>query len=246
MRINSMFMGGKYRRTILAGVPFFLAVSMRLFSAEESVYSGKFSSIEDREIFYVDRMGYLIENELGKKNFIYKSPPSRGIFKKDKKYGREPDNPALRITFYKEASGGPHANGGWVGFYSILKNDNLFPDNAGYFNAEKYNYLTLMVKGEDGEENFKIGITDKFWEKLDDSIKTDEIGAYLPDGKITTDWQLAVIPLHELPIDRTSLASMALCFESELFPYGEGEGTIYIDDIAFRISKPKNVRHPIF
>ncbi|PIY84724.1 MAG: hypothetical protein COY77_00950, partial [Candidatus Omnitrophica bacterium CG_4_10_14_0_8_um_filter_43_18] len=74
---------------------------------------------------------------------------------------------------------------------------------------------------------------DAHWDKIGDSVKSQEIGKYLPTGKITTEWQKAVVPMDEFFIDYSKFSSIAISFESDCFPEGQGSGRIYIDDIAF-------------
>ena len=96
-----------------------------------------------------------------------------------------------------------------------------------------YKTLTFWVKGEKGGENFMIGLADRHWDKIGDSLKSEEIGKYVPAGKITTEWQKATIPLDVFFLDYGKLSSVAISFESDCFPEGKGEGVVYIDDITF-------------
>ena len=54
-------------------------------------------------------------------------------------------------------------------------------------------------------------------------------------GKITTEWQLAVIPIEELWLEWSHLYSISICFEEHIFQQGTKSriGSVYIDDIAF-------------
>lgn len=167
------------------------------------------------------------ENLLGGKSNVYQQEPSRALFSR-KVVERDGKNEAvLMIKYDKKNKGGPYDNGGWCGYYTLLKTDNA------YFDISKYKNLTFWVKGAQGDENFKVGLADRHWEQAGDSIKSDQIGTYLKAGKITTDWQKATIPLNLFLIDFSEMASLAICFESECFPDGSGTGAVYIDDIAF-------------
>ena len=104
---------------------------------------------------------------------------------------------------------------------------------AKFFDASIYKTITFQVKGAAGGENFKVGLADRHWEELGDSIKSEEIGKYLPEGKITNVWQKATIPLQAFFLDHKEIASLAICFESECFPTGAAKGTVYIDDLKF-------------
>ena len=69
-----------------------------------------------------------------------------------------------------------------------------------------------------GGENFKIGFTDKTWASKGDSIKSESINNYLPkqkggeeEGRITTNWQRAVLPLKEIEgVDLENMDSQTL------------------------------------
>ncbi|PJC46677.1 MAG: hypothetical protein CO036_01560, partial [Candidatus Omnitrophica bacterium CG_4_9_14_0_2_um_filter_43_12] len=102
-----------------------------------------------------------------------------------------------------------------------------------YFDASNHSAITMWVKGDKGNENFMLGVADAHWDKIGDSAKSQEIGKYLPTGKITTEWQKAVVPMDEFFIDYSKFSSIAISFESDCFPEGQGSGRIYIDDIAF-------------
>ena len=134
---------------------------------------------------------------------------------------------ALKVKYEKKGAGGKYGMGGWCGYWSHLKK------GKSYFDASPYSKLTLWVKGSNGGEIFRIGIADMHWDKLQDSVKSQDIGSYLPDGQVTTDWQKAEIPLDEWFVDMKQLASLAVCFESDNYPNGEQAGVVFIDDLQF-------------
>jgi len=185
-----------------------------------------FSSICFAEPFYIDHFNKTV-NLLGGRTSVYEQVPSRALAVSTDKEYYGPSGRALAIRYDKKNSGGPGDTGGWCGYYSILK--------AGpkYFDASAYTKLTFWVKGETGSENFKVGMADKHWEQIDDSVKSEDIGIYLKDKKITTGWQQAVVPLEVFFIDMKQLASYAICFEGDCFTDGKGTGVVYIDDVAF-------------
>ena len=187
------------------------------------------------EILYIDRMedNATDKNSLGNYNSYYKMPPSIASYSKSREYGvdRGENNAALKIEYDKKGTGGPYGTGGWCGFYTITK------DHARnkYLDVSQHNYLTFWVKGETGDESFKVGLTARMRKIIQDSIKSKEIGEYLPAGKITTEWQLAVIPIEELWLEWSHLYSISICFEEDIFQQGTKSriGSVYIDDIAF-------------
>jgi len=185
-----------------------------------------FSPICFAEPLYVDHFDKTA-NLLGGRTSVYEQAPSRALAVTTDKECHGPSGRSLAIRYDKRNSGGPGDTGGWCGYYSTLK--------AGpkYFDASTYTKFTFWVKGETGSENFKVGMADKHWEQVDDSVKSEDIGVYLKDNKVTTQWQQAVVPLDAFFIDMKQLASYAICFESDCFPDGKGAGVVYIDELAF-------------
>ncbi len=167
--------------------------------------------------------------------------PSKAMvsFRKDVRNGKP--TTVLMIRYEKKAEGGPYDLGGWCGYYTLLKKSHpaVSMEGAGaaeveeeiYFDASPYKAITLWIKGDKGNENFVLGVADAHWDKVGDSVKSQEIVKYLPAGKITTEWQKAVVPMSEFFIDYSRLSSVAISFESDCFPEGQGSGKVYIDDI---------------
>jgi len=164
-------------------------------------------------------------NALGGSSNVYEQEPSNALaLRVDKE--KHDGSRALMIKYIKALSGGPYGKGGWCGYYTLLK------VGSKYFDATSYKTLTFWVKGAQGGENFKIGVADKHWDEVGDSVKSECITKYLPEGKVTTDWQKATIPLGVFFVDMQQLASIAVCFENDCFSGAEGKGTIYIDDVS--------------
>ena len=167
-------------------------------------------------------------NTFGGRSSTYMQQPSGILARRGEEvfYGEE--GRALELRYKKAAEGGPHGKGGWCGYYTIVKKG-----PRKYYDASAYTYLSFWIKGAKGEENFKIGLADEVWDQREDSMKSEQLGAYLEAGKITTEWQKARIPLEDFWVDTKKLASIAVCFETECFPDGGGKGTIYIDELTF-------------
>jgi len=166
-------------------------------------------------------------NKLGGRTSVYQKEPSRAIAITTGNVFYGQSGKALMIKYDKKGSGGPYGKGGWCGYYTLLKQGNQ------YFDASKYKAITFYVRGENGGENFVVGTADKHWDMLGDSVKSRPIGEYLELGKITTDWQKAIIPLEEFFIDHKQFSAISICFENDLYPGGEARGTIYIDSLSF-------------
>jgi len=168
------------------------------------------------------------QNELGGNSSVYQQAPSKAMVTLVSDGAYDAGGKALKVDFDKKGSGGPYGKGGWCGFYTLLKQDET------YFDGSRFKTLHFQVKGTTGEENFKVGLADKQWDQLGDSVKSEEIGKYLPSGKITTEWQEAVIPLEAFYLDYTELASIVIAFETDVFPQGAGQGTVYIDEMVLK------------
>ena len=163
-------------------------------------------------------------SKVGQRSNTYIMAPSRALAVKTAE-GAHGGAKALMLKYDKKDKGGPYDSGGWCGYYTLLKT------GSRYFDATGYKSLTLWVKGTSGGENFAVGLSDRHWDEVGDSVKSEEIGKYLPSGKLTTEWQKATIPLSTFMVEMKELASIAICFEGSLFPGGAGKGTVYVDDL---------------
>jgi len=165
-------------------------------------------------------------NALGGASSVYQQAPSHIGVTLTTTVSHDAGGKSLKLDYDKKGSGGPYGKGGWCGFYTKLKQLDK------YFDASGYTKLTFWVKGAKGDENFRVGMSDRHWDELDDTVKSEDIGTYLPSGKITTDWQQAAVPLEVFSIDLSEIASVTFSFETECFSGGAGFGTVYIDDLA--------------
>jgi hypothetical protein len=165
--------------------------------------------------------------QMSGKGGTYQKEPSRAMAITSESQRRGESGRSLMVKYDKKGEGGPYNKGGWCGYYLRLKRGET------YFDASSYTTLRLWVRGETGGENFMIGLADKHWEQLDDSLKSDPIVRYLPAGGVTTEWQEAVIPLDVFPLALNQLANVVVAFEGDCFPGGAGQGTVYIDDLRF-------------
>ncbi|MBI4335086.1 MAG: hypothetical protein HY589_00345 [Candidatus Omnitrophica bacterium] len=182
-----------------------------------------------RDFFLVDDfLGEEIKNRAGSRANVYVRPPSRIMISRRDDIINGAGKKALMIKYDKKNTGGPGGTGGWCGYYSIIKNEKT----GEYFDGTSYKHITFMVKGEKGGENFMMGLADEHWDKIGDSLKSEEVGVYLAKGKITADWQKARIPLEAFFVDHAKLSSISINFEADCFPEGAGAGIVFIADIA--------------
>ncbi|NKB25965.1 MAG: hypothetical protein GKR87_16755 [Kiritimatiellae bacterium] len=181
-----------------------------------------FSEIPDAEqmpastVLIIDDMEKK-NNVLGGKCGVYQRAPSRAMYYK--KSDDTGTNSVLTLKYLKKNEGGPYGNGGWCGYYTV---------SPEYLDLSDYSKITFRVRAE-GADGFKFGVTDKAWEMKGDSVKVN-LKNYLPQGKVTTEWQKAEIPMDEGFVDWELIHAFSFNVEGESFIEG-GKGTIYIDDI---------------
>lgn len=181
------------------------------------------------KVFAIDDFeGDEVRNRLKGKANVYLKAPSRIMVTRQADVVDGKNTNVLILRYDKKNTGGPGGTGGWCGYYTLIKNEKT----GQYIDASDYNYLTFWVKGEKGGENFMVGIADEHWDRMGDSLKSGEIGEYLPAGKVTTQWQKAKVPLSIFFLDISNLSSVSINFESDCFPDGAGAGTVFIDGIA--------------
>ncbi|MBI3333106.1 MAG: hypothetical protein HYZ93_03325 [Candidatus Omnitrophica bacterium] len=190
-----------------------------------------------------DFEGSETKNKLGNRANVFIKAPSKAMVSRRGDAVQGKQTHVLMLRYEKKATGGPYDSGGWCGYYTLLKspgalvaptpdNPNPAPIEEQFLDGSPYKAITLWVRGEKGDENFVVGLSDRHWDQVGDSVKSQEIGKYLPAGKLTTEWQKATIPMDEFFLDYGQLASVAVVFEGDLFPQGGHAGVVYVDDIA--------------
>ncbi|MFH1848168.1 MAG: hypothetical protein ABH825_03000 [Candidatus Omnitrophota bacterium] len=189
-------------------------------------YIGVFSVFAHAEPYYIDHFEKS-GNLVGGRTSVYEQAPSSAVAVSTDREFFGPAGKSLVIKYDKKNTGGPYGGGGWCGYYSLLKTGDK------YFNASAFKVISFYVKGEKGGENFKVGLADKHWEGIGDTVKSESIGAYLEAGEVTTDWQKAAISLSVFFLDLKELASFTIGFENDCFPEGMGRGIVYIDEVMF-------------
>lgn len=109
-------------------------------------------------------------------------------------------------------------SGAFGGYWTQLMNLDL----------EKSNYLTFLVKGSRGGEKFKVGLRGDI--KATHETKV-HINKALSKG-VTTQWQMVKMPLKWFKIIENwhHVNVLSINFEYE---FGSGDGSIWIDEVAF-------------
>jgi len=180
----------------------------------------------DREA-EIEKQGYLLLdnfdhndlNLLGRKTNCYKKLPSVCLFNRvaEPRVGKE--GHSLRLAYKKEGTG-------WCGYYTLLNEI-----DGAFFDLSWYDRLSFRVRGEKGGEAFEIGMADRNWLTIGDSVKAGPIEKYLPGG-VTTGWQEVTVPLQDFGLlDFSQMGSFVINF------YKKQEGVLYVDDLKFHLRK---------
>lgn len=184
----------------------------------------------------------IVRNTIGNRANVFLRQPSKAMAGRRLEIIEGQRTRILMLRYDRRTMGGPFDSGGWCGYYTLLKTAKAVPGTGmrpelpgavseEYFDASDFHAITFWVRGREGNENFVVGVADRHWDRVGDSVKSQPVGHYLPQDRITTQWQKAVIPLEEFFLDYTQLASIAIVFEGDLFPEAGAIGTVYLDEI---------------
>lgn len=154
------------------------------------------------------------EHDLEGKVIAYAKPPSFISSSLEKVNNEDETNSCLRLAYSKQPNS-------WCGWVTVLAADGNFID------ASEYSHITFKVRGSEGGETFTVGLADKKWYGLDDSVQSKDIASYLP-GEVTTNWQNVRIPFNHFPdIKFMELASVGIHFNNRQ----SMSGAIFIDNL---------------
>lgn len=160
-------------------------------------------------------------NLLGRKTGAYKKLPSVCTVSRTSEGHWGNAGRSLKLAYTKDVTG-------WCGYYSLLNQ----VDGA-YYDLTPFDAVSFIVKGEQGGETFEIGVADRNWLIIGDSLKAGTIENYLPGG-ITTEWQEVKIPLRDFGLlDFSEMGSFVINFHKK------GQSTIYIDELKFHLKRNK-------
>ncbi len=173
--------------------------------------------IEERGFLLLDDFDHSDLNLLGRKTSTYKRLPSFCITDRVPEPRVGSRGRSLRLQYTQDVTG-------WSGYYTLLNQvDGM------YYDLEAYESVSFQVRGETGGENFEIGMADKNWLIIGDSLKAGQITDFLPEG-VTTEWQTVAVPLRTFgQLDLSQMGSFVINFNTR------GEQTIYIDNIKFHL-----------
>ncbi len=154
-------------------------------------------------------------NLLGRKANAYKRLPSVCAFSRVTEPHVGPHGRSLRLDYDKQTTG-------WCGYYTLLNQI-----DGAYFDLSAFKSVQFWVRGAKGGETFEIGMADKSWLTIGDSVKAGPIEKYLPK-RVTTKWQEVVIPLSDFgKLVWSEMGSFVINFPTP------GKGTVFLDDLRF-------------
>lgn len=191
------------------------------FYKEDPVAVERADNIKGKKYFVLDDFDASDVNLLGRKTNAYKKLPSVCKFERTDEEHYGPVGRSLKLSYVKESTG-------WCGYYTLLNQI-----DGEYYDLRPYKSVSFMVKGAKGGEEFEMGMADKNWVIIGDSLKAGSVKKYLLKG-VTTEWQEVAIPLEDFGLlDFSEMGSFVINF------YEKGEGTIYIDDLKFYLKEEK-------
>lgn len=176
---------------------------------------GLWASPEASGNLLLDNFDHSNLNLLGRKANAYKRLPSVCAFSRTTEERLGSSGRSLRLDFEKQSTG-------WCGYYTLLNEI-----DGDYFDLSPYKAVSFWVKGAQGGEIFEIGMADKSWLTIGDSVKAGAIDKYLPAG-ITTQWQQVMIPLSDFgKLDWTHIGSFVINF------HRPSRGAVFVEDLTF-------------
>ena len=183
------------------------------FHEEAMVHSE--DAITAQGALLLDNFDHSDVNLLGRKANAYKRLPSVCEFTRAEEPRRGSHGRSLQLDYDKKSTG-------WCGYYSLLNQI-----DGAYFDLNPYKEVSFWVRGAKGGEMFEVGMADRSWLTIGDSVKAGAVDKYLPQG-VTTDWQEVVIPLSDFgKLDWGQMGSFTINFHQA------GAGTLFVEDLRF-------------
>lgn len=166
----------------------------------------------------------IIWNSLDNRSGVFQKEPSycwpdMGMNKSYKKKLVETSGHYLILDYDKKEEGGPYDQGGWCGWYTLLKTE-----DDKYLNLTGFNYLRFFIK-KTGDEDFTIGLADKKWDLIGDSVKIEGPIEDFIVKRYKTGWIEIKIPFSEFSgLDFSRMAAFAIIFLPS-------RGKLFIDNL---------------
>lgn len=158
---------------------------------------GRFTPPVRGNYFLISSLENASRNALGGRMGVFQKKPSVGTLEPAVDQGLN----ALRFDNHLNAPG-------FVGMWIQLKNTSD-PQHVQYLDARTLGYLSFWVKGSG---NYMLKLADKKWDLKEDALSVAPLETYLPRKSLDDQWQLAMIPLADLPdsLDLSQLANLVI------------------------------------
>jgi len=180
-----------------------------LVNREDAIYSQGY--------LLLDNFDHSSLNLLGRKANTYKKLPSICKASRTEDPRRGETGRSLKLDHDKQSTG-------WCGYFTLLNQV-----DGEYYDLTKYKSVSFFVKGKRGGETFEIGMADRNWLNIGDSLKAGQVDKYLPAG-ITTQWQEVKIPLDDFgKLDFSQMGSFVMNFNKKQ------KSAVYIEDLRFNL-----------
>lgn len=101
-------------------------------------------------------------------------------------------------------------SGGYAGLWMHLFNSSAPMSMRHFLDVTSFSTLAVAIRGRIGNEKVLLKVADEEWNKKGDALPVNDIGRYTPSGTIETKWQIARIPLKDIPpqLDQKKLATL--------------------------------------
>ena len=131
--------------------------------------------------------------------------------------------------------------GGYCGMWMHLYNSAAPLSARRYLDATAYGYLSVAIRGNQGNEKVVLKMADEAWNKKEDAFLVGDINRYISGSRIEKEWQTAVIPMNDISsrVDRKKLAT--LVFEA----FSPAAGSFQLGPISFHREFPESLKVPV-
>jgi hypothetical protein len=106
------------------------------------------------------------------------------------------------------------------------------PHERSYLDARAFSTMSFWVRGRVGGERVLLKVADEEWEQREDAVPIGEVSAFLPSGRVDTEWQQAVVPMDRFP-ERVRQDLLAMITFEVLDP---GNTTVDLGPMAFSLA----------
>jgi hypothetical protein len=88
-----------------------------------------------------------------------------------------------------------HEGAGFCGLWVQLYDFEVPPQERSYLDARAFSTMSFWIRGRVGGERILLKVADEEWERREDAVPIGEVSAFLPSGRVGTEWQQAVVPM---------------------------------------------------